>query len=298
MAIRIGNAPCSWGVEFPDAASNPPWKTVLEEARRAGYAGMELGPVGYMPEDEGTLRHAFHETNLALTAGVVFQPFHDPDAWADLEQALRRTCRMLRAMDASYLVLIDSLNCERSKYAGDSANSPRLEPGARNALHERLRIAATIGRDEYGLVPCLHAHAGGYIEFENELHHALDAVDERLLSICLDTGHSLYAGFDPIALYRQHPSRVRYIHLKDLNRAVLERAVQERVGFYEACARGVFCKLGDGTLDLHQLHLALQQTGYTGWATVEQDRGPLSLQTSFDDAVANYRVLESVGFLS
>ena len=47
MAIQIGAAPCSWGVEFADAPENPPWQQVLEEARGVGYRGIELGPVGY-----------------------------------------------------------------------------------------------------------------------------------------------------------------------------------------------------------------------------------------------------------
>ena len=70
MVIAIGNAPCSWGVEFPNAESPPPWQTVLDETRQAGYVGAELGPVGYMPEDPAVLRQALQERNLALTAGV------------------------------------------------------------------------------------------------------------------------------------------------------------------------------------------------------------------------------------
>lgn len=295
MPIRIGNAPCSWGVEVPDVASNPPWRAVLEETSRAGFAGTELGPVGYIPEDAAALSAELDSLGLSLTAGVVFQPFHDPGRWDDLLDVLRRTCRMLQPLGARFLVLIDSLEDERSRFAGDSQNSPRLDRNHRVSMHERVRVAAAIGRDEFGLVPCIHAHAGGCIEFEDELDQVLDAVDERLLSICLDTGHSLYAGFDPIAAYRRYSSRVRYIHLKDVDGAVLRGSVRERTGFYEACARGVFCTLGDGALDFARLHLALEETHYDGWATVEQDRGPLSVQSSFEDAVANYAFLQSAG---
>ena len=51
MSIRIGNAPCSWGVEFPNDPRNPTWEKVLEECSFAGYKGIELGPVGFMPEN-------------------------------------------------------------------------------------------------------------------------------------------------------------------------------------------------------------------------------------------------------
>ena len=52
MTIRIGNAPCSWGVEFADDKRNPPWQHVLRECAEAGYKGIELGPaVTFRAED-------------------------------------------------------------------------------------------------------------------------------------------------------------------------------------------------------------------------------------------------------
>jgi inosose dehydratase len=38
--IKIGNAPCSWGVEFADDPRNPSWRKVLEENANAGYTGI------------------------------------------------------------------------------------------------------------------------------------------------------------------------------------------------------------------------------------------------------------------
>ena len=40
MTIRIGNAPCSWGVEFADDTRNPHWSRVLDECARAGFKGI------------------------------------------------------------------------------------------------------------------------------------------------------------------------------------------------------------------------------------------------------------------
>ena len=55
MQLSIGNAPCSWGVEFANDPRNPPWRQVLDEAKAAGYRGIELGPVGFMPEEPSAL---------------------------------------------------------------------------------------------------------------------------------------------------------------------------------------------------------------------------------------------------
>ena len=77
MSIRIGNAPCSWGVEFAKDDRNPTWQTVLEQCSRAGYTGIELGPVGFMPEDPAELGDALAANGLELIGGVVFRAFHD-----------------------------------------------------------------------------------------------------------------------------------------------------------------------------------------------------------------------------
>ena len=71
MTIRIGNAPCSWGVEFANDPRNPPWRQVLRDCATAGYRGIELGPVGYMPEDPVELGEALAETGQTLIGGVV-----------------------------------------------------------------------------------------------------------------------------------------------------------------------------------------------------------------------------------
>ena len=78
MTISIGNAPCSWGVEFADDPRNPDWRQVLAECKAAGFNGIELGPVGYMPEDPALVSEALAEHELTLIGGVVFRAFHDP----------------------------------------------------------------------------------------------------------------------------------------------------------------------------------------------------------------------------
>ena len=229
-----------------------------------------------------------------LTAGVVFRPFHQADAWEEVQEAVRRTCRMLEPLGAEQVVFIDSLSPVRSNYAGDSARAPRLDPVELSGLHERIRTAARIVREEYGLTACMHAHAGGCVEFEDELEQVMDSIEEGLLALCLDTGHSLYAGFDPIATFRRYASRTTYVHIKDLDSGILRQSVEQRIGFYEACNRGVFCQLGQGDVDFAALKLALQEAGYEGWGTVEQDRGPDTKTSALEDAQANIAFLRSV----
>ena len=107
MTIRIGNAPCSWGVEFADDPRNPPWRQVLADCAAAGYRGIELGPIGFMPEDPACWVRPWRENDLELIGGVVFRPFHDPAKWDEVQDAAQRTCKALVAHGAKHLVLID-----------------------------------------------------------------------------------------------------------------------------------------------------------------------------------------------
>ena len=96
MTIRIGNAPCSWGVEFANDPRNPEWRTVLKECAEAGYKGIELGPVGFMPEDPAILSEALAEHDLELIGGVVFRAFHDASQWDDVLDGSVRTCKAVQ----------------------------------------------------------------------------------------------------------------------------------------------------------------------------------------------------------
>jgi len=183
MIAGIANAPCSWGVEFAEDARNPAWARVLDECAASGYRGIELGPVGFMPEDPAVLADALAQRDLTLVAGVVFRPFHDPGVWEEVLNASRRTCAALAAHGAKYLVLIDSISPRRAPTAGRAGEAEQMAPAEWAGLVERIRSVARMGREDYGLTPCIHAHAAGFIDFEPELERLLQEIDAQTLHL-------------------------------------------------------------------------------------------------------------------
>lgn len=296
MTIRIGNAPCSWGVEFAGDPRNPPWRDVLRDCAAAGYEGIELGPIGYMPEDPAILFDALEETGLDLIGGVVFRPFHDPAAWDDVRDAAWRTCRALSAHGARHLVLIDSISPRRAPTAGRAEAAEQMDRAEWQAFRDRIATIARLGTEEFGLTVAIHAHAAGFMDFEPELERLLDEVDDRLLKICFDTGHHSYAGFDPVAFLRRHVARVSYMHFKDIDPRVKADVIAKGTGFYDACGQGIFCNLGKGDVDFPSVRQILLDAGYQGWCTVEQDCDPTLDVRPVEDARLNRDYLASIGF--
>lgn len=296
MAIRIGNAPCSWGVEFADDPRNPDWRAVLRQNAEAGYTGIELGPVGFMPEDPPLVAEELAKNGLDLIGGVVFRAFHDPAQWADVLDGAQRTCKALHAHGAQHLVLIDAISPRRAPTAGRAAEAEQMDPAEWTAFVDRIRTVARIGAEEYGLTVGMHAHAAGFIDFEPELERLLDEVDENLLKICFDTGHHSYAGYDPVAFMRRNMDRISYMHFKDIDPAVKADVIAKRTGFYDACGQGIFCNLGQGDVDFSAARQLLLDAGFDGWCTVEQDCDPAGDTSPVADAMANRAYLASIGF--
>lgn len=296
MTIRIGNAPCSWGIEFASDPSYPTWQSVLQQCAAAGYKGIELGPIGYMPEEPEILRQELLKNDLEIIGGVVFRPFHDADKWDEVLDASKRTCEALVAHGAEHLVLIDSISPRRAPTAGRASEAVQMDIAEWAAFRDRIATIAKMGTEDYGLTVGMHAHAAGFMDFEPELEKLLDQVSPDILKICFDTGHHSYAGYDPVAFMKRHMSRISYMHFKDINPVVKADVVENRTDFYKACGQGIFCNLGQGDVDFPAVRQVLLDANFEGWCTVEQDCDPSMPGTPLEDAAANREYLQSIGF--
>ena len=296
MKIDIGNSPCSWGVEFADDPRNPSWEQVLDECRDSGYKGIELGPVGFLPENPEILGEALNETDLELIGGVGFQPFHEPKKWKDVLDGSIRTCRALNSLGGKYLVIIDSISPKRAPTAGRPEAAIQMDKNEWQTFIGHIEDLSKLAVEEYNLTPCIHAHAGGYMEFEYELDRLLNEIDENLLKICLDTGHCTYAGFDPVSFMKRYIDRIAYMHFKDTDPKVKKMVIENKTGFYDACAKGLFCTLGKGEVDFEGVRDTLINNGYSGWCTVEQDCDPQGDNSPINDAKLNRDYLMKIGF--
>ena len=171
----------------------------------------------------------------------MFRPFHDAAKWGEVKDAAVRTCRALAAHGARHLVLINSIS-PRARRNCRASRRGRTDGGVAewSGFIGRIRDVAKMGTEDYGLTVSIHPHAAGFVDFEPEVERLLVEINSRLLRICLDTGHSHYAGFDPVAFLKRHIDRVAYVHFKDIDP---ERAGESGGGARRIlrglCARGI-----------------------------------------------------------
>jgi inosose dehydratase len=119
------------------------------------------------------------------------------------------------------------------------------------------------------------------VETRPELATLFTVTDPKALGLCVDCGHLAYGGADPVEVVEAYGSRVWYVHLKDVDPAILALSQQDGLGFLGALRSYVFCPLGTGGVDLRRFMDALCRAHYSGWMIIEQDTSPLApLQTA------------------
>lgn len=306
MSITITTAPCCWGVDDVNNPNLPAWQRVFDEAAAAGYGGLELGPYGYVPLDDRLVAAALAERNLFIVAGTIFDDLVSPGNRDNLLRQTDEICAVITRLPqpprvagqrfaTPYLTVMDWGHDERDYAAGHFDRAPRLSDEAWAGMVANIKAIAERA-DEYGVRAVIHPHAGGYIEFADEIERIARDVPPELAGFCLDTGHTYYAGMDPIDTLRRYADRLDYIHFKDIDQAVFDRVMGEKIRFFEACAQGVMCPIGRGVIDYPAIGQALDEIGYHGFITVEQERDPRSVAGSLADVRESRDYLRSVGF--
>ena len=260
--VRLAGAPISWGVcEVPGWGHQMPSSRVLSEARAAGLEATELGPPGFLPAEPRALARTLASHELALAAGFTAAVLHRPDRRAAAMAELAAVARVLAGAGADVLVVAAA-----SGGPGYDRRE-RLDQAGWSTLAGALDEAAAIA-GEHGLTLALHPHAGTAIERPDEVRRLLELTD---VGICLDTGHLAVAGADPLRVAVEAGSRVRHVHLKDVDGALAGRVRAGDIAYAEAVRRGLFRPLGGGDVDAAAVIRRLEAAGYRGWFTLEQD---------------------------
>lgn len=287
-SFTLATGPCTWGVDFADAPTNPPWQTVLDDISVSAVRAMELGPLGYLPEEKDELQAALSSRGIVSCGSNIFTQFHDPAKADAIIAKSERACRWIANGGGGVVVIIDQPDDIRAGTAGRPSVAPRLDDTAWKQMIATMERVASIAR-ENGLRPVVHPHAGGYIEYIDEIERL---VEDSSLDLCLDSGHLAYARTSPVEALARFGDRLGHFHFKDVRQPILDRIDAEGLSFWQAIAEGVFCPMGEGVVDVAAVCAELDRIGYSGYAVIEQDRVP-GMGTPNDDVARSVAVIEA-----
>jgi inosose dehydratase len=249
--MKIAGAPISWGVcEVPGWGYQLPAERVLREMREVGLTATEFGPDGFLPSDE-----ILETAGLRAIGGFVPVVLHDPghEPVLDLDRFV--------AAGADTLVLAAATGQEGYD------TRPQLDAEGWQRLLTNLDKLDAQAR-ERDIKAVLHPHVGTMVEQTTEVERVLDGSG---IGICLDTGHLLIGGTDPVDLARRAGDRIAHVHAKDVDDRI---AAQVRAGqrtYTDAVSAGMYRPIGDGDVDFVAVAEALRRHGYDGWWVLEQD---------------------------
>jgi inosose dehydratase len=298
MDIKLASAPVSWGVILKDTPGVPPYKKVLNEIKKAGYTGTELGPIGYLPLDAGQLRDELAERDLTLISAYVPVNFIDPQARKEEYDEGWTVARYLNEMGCEWIVLSDALFAveNRNQRAGRIRPEDGLDEAGWDVFAKNVEDFARKVYEELGLKSVFHPHVGAYVETPQEIDALLTRTDSDLVGLCLDTAHVMYGGGDPIAVCKRWSERMRYLHLKECDGAKLEEVRANEWDYFKGVEIGVFPELGQGSVDFAKLLAVLEKADFSGWAIVEQDVLPESGADPLASAQRNLAYLSKLGY--
>ncbi|OXM75307.1 sugar phosphate isomerase/epimerase [Amycolatopsis thermalba] len=291
--LCLGSAPDSWGVWFPQDEQQVPHTRFLDELVQAGYAWLELGPFGYLPTDPRQLADELGERGLKVSGGTTFGALHRPGQWDDMLATTRRVAELTAAAGAHHLVYIPPMY--RDEKTGAYTESPELTAEQWASFGRRAGELGRILLEEYDVRLVLHPHADSHIQTQQEIERYLNESDPRYANLCLDTGHVAYGGGDAVDLIRRFGERIGYVHIKQMDPAVLDRVRAENLSFGEAVKLGVCVEPPAGVPNPAEVIDALSGLDAEIFVIVEQDLYPCAPDVPLPIAVRTREYLNSCG---
>ncbi|MEY4553697.1 MAG: hypothetical protein RL197_124 [Actinomycetota bacterium] len=285
---KIAGAPISWGVcEVPGWGHQMGPERVLREMASLGLKATEFGPLGFLPIEAEARAKVLSDLNMHATGG--FFPVLLHDAAHDPMPNVQMELESYVATGATTLVLAADSGKAGYDEKRSELSDDQWATVFRN-LNEISALAASVG-----VKAVLHPHVGTIIETHDDVVKVVNGSD---ISFCLDTGHMVIGGADPVAFSSNHADRVAHSHLKDVDLTWARKVQAGDVTYYDAVVQGMYRPLGKGDVDIRGIVRNLLLAGYQGWFVLEQDNvigsEPVEGSGPYEDAKTSVEFLRAV----
>lgn len=277
--MMIGIQPTGWtNDDFPEIGNDTPYQVILDQTKQTGYEG---GSTGHnYPTHLPSLLYSVRRRELQIVStwfGTTFTTGVDFEAALT---AFQQQLDFLHSVNATDVVVAELANAVNQVRAVPVLTArPILNTAQWYLLTTLLDTAGELARKR-GMQLSYHPHVGTGVMTIEETERLLTSTNHDYVGLCLDTAHLRYGGAsqaDLVNLTQKHVKRITHVHLKNVRKDVLPRAVSEHYSFYQAIQEGIFTVPGDpaGDLDLGPIMDALIAANYNRWLVVEAEQNPL-----------------------
>lgn len=270
--LSIGVCPDQWGVWFPEDEKQMEPKRAMAEMAEAGFEILETGPYGYFPTDPDEYQKWLDEFGLRVVGGTGWGILHKKEAWPETVKTFRAIAETHQALGAEYIVHLPPLY--RDDKTWEWTDDRVLSDEAWKLYVENANELGRMLLDEYGLKMVLHPHGDSHIETPEEIARIFEATDPTYVNFCMDSGHVVYGGGDPVELIKQYPERITYVHIKAFDPDITREAHEKDWPFGEAVAKGASVRPPAGLPDMREFVDALADLDKEIYCICEQDCYP------------------------
>ncbi len=268
MTIRIGVNPIAWSNDdLPSLGGDIPLEVCLDEAREAGFSGIELGHK--FPRMPDALLAALSPFGLACISGWYSANLLEHGVEAELRR-MRPHLDLLRAAGCEVMVVAETSNAVHGDPAVPLSRRPVLAGADWPEFGARLSEVGDALLAE-GVRLVYHHHMGTVVQSEADIDALMHATDPSV-QLLLDTGHAAWAGIDPAMLAARYRNRIGHVHVKDVRAEVRQAADAGDWSFLDAVVAGIYTVPGDGSIDFVRVLRCLH--GYSGWIVIEAEQDP------------------------
>lgn len=260
---RLAVSPVCWGIsDVPGWGHQLTPERVLSEAVAVGEGAITAGPPGFLPDRSDQAKPLLRRHRLTLVAGQVDAILHHHDIRGSELAHIDGHAQWLSALGAETLVL--SAIPQRAGGAHQGIVLSNAEWA--HLLHSIGSVQHVCSRHRLRLA--VQPRFGSTIQGPEDIERLLVGSEAGL---CLDLGHLVLAGADPIEMLELAGGRIHHVQLNDLDPELTEQVRDHAADYADAVSMGLFKPLGEGNAHVDRVVEALRNARYRGWYILRQE---------------------------
>lgn len=269
--LQVATAPVNWNnFDLPNWRPVVPFPEILDRMVEAGYRTTEYDRS--FGVDPGVLLDGIQQRGMSYCGAYRWFDFLDDDTFAAELEGLNDDLALLSAIGCPHLIVADSLRRHRLDLAGfvpRDRSASLSDEGYATLVANVHRLAEQARNADISVH--YHNHVGTYIETPWEVAEFLPRLDNQFVDLCFDTGHYAYGGGHAADFLADRLEDIGFLHVKDVDQTILDRARSQRWSFLDALRHYVFCPLGEGSADISRIVQTLAASAFAHYVVIEQD---------------------------